>query len=215
MNRFVLTVTLGAAALQAEQINFDSAKVGGLPPGWSSPMTPAGGAPIWHVVPDATAPSKPNVLAQTSTDATGGRFPLAIYDNSNLQDGQVSVKFKTIAGKEDQAAGVVWRYRDPNTYYVARVNALEGNVVLYKVEGGQRVALAPNGAPPKAYGVEQKVPSGVWGTLRITFQGPVFTVYLNGDRLFAVDDTTFSQAGQVGLWTKADSVTYFDDFEFK
>jgi hypothetical protein len=204
-----------AVAVSAETINFDSAKTGTLPPGWSSAMTHKGGAPKWEVLQDATAPSKPNVLAQTSTDSTDGRFPLAIYDQSNLKDGEVSVKFKPVSGKVDQAAGVVWRYRDPDTYYIARANALENNVVLYKVEGGRRSSLAPKGTPPKTYGVKHKVPSGVWGTLRVTFQGPVFMVYMNGEKLFEVEDSTFTQTGKVGLWTKADSVTHFDDFEFK
>lgn len=213
--RIALIFTFAVVAVQAQVINFDADKTGALPPGWSSAMTHQGGEPKWEVLKDATAPSKPNVLAQTSTDNTGGRFPLAIYDKSNLKDGEVSAKFKPVSGAVDQAAGVVWRYRDPNTYYIARANADEDNVVLYKVEGGKRSALAPKGTPSKTYGVKHKVPSGVWSSLRVTFQGPVFTVYFNGEKLFEVDDTTFTQAGKVGLWTKADSVTYFDDFEFK
>ncbi len=215
MKRVALILTFATATLPAEIINFDSASSGSLPPGWSSAMTHQGGAPKWEILQDATAPSKPNVFAQTSTDRTGGRFPLAIYDNSNLRDGEVSVKFKPVSGKVDEAAGVVWRYRDPNTYYIARANAREDNVVLYKVEGGKRISLAPRGTPSKTYGVKHKVPSGTWSTLRVTFQGPVFTVYMNGEKLFEVDDSTFTQPGKVGLWTKADSVTYFDDFEFK
>jgi hypothetical protein len=215
VKRVALILTFATATLPAEIINFDSASSGSLPPGWSSAMTHQGGAPKWEILQDATAPSKPNVFAQTSTDRTGGRFPLAIYDNSNLRDGEVSVKFKPVSGKVDQAAGIVWRYRDPNTYYIARANAREDNVVLYKVEGGKRISLAPRGTPSKTYGVKHKVPSGTWSTLRVTFQGPVFTVYMNGEKLFEVDDSTFTQPGKVGLWTKADSVTYFDDFEFK
>ena len=215
MKHLALILMVAAVAVQAETINFDSASTGALPPGWSSAMTHPGGAPKWEVLEDATAPSKPKVLAQTSTDNTGGRFPLAIYDKSNLKDGEVSVKFKPVSGKVDQAAGVVWRYRDPNTYYIARANANEDNVVLYKVEGGKRISLAPKGTPSKTYGVKHQVPSGSWSTLRVTFQGPVFIVYMNDEKLFEVDDSTFTQAGKVGLWTKADSVTYFDDFEFK
>lgn len=215
VKRPALILLFAVVALRAETINFDSAKSGALPPGWSSAMTHQGGAPKWEILRDGTAPSQPNVLAQVSTDKTGGRFPLAVYDKSNLKDGEVSVKFKPVAGTVDQAAGVVWRYRDENTYYIARANALENNVVLYKVEGGKRISLAPKGTPSKTYGVKHKVPSGTWSTLRVTFQGPAFIVYVNGEKLFEVDDTTFTQAGKVGLWTKADSVTHFDDFEFK
>ena len=137
---------------------------------------------------------------------------MAIYDKSNLKDVEVSVKFKPVSGKVDKAAGVVLRYRDENTYYIARANANEDNVVLYKVEGGKRISLAPKGTPSNTYGVKHKVPAGAWSTLRVTFRGSLFTVYINDEKLFELEDTTFSQAGKVGLWTKADSVTYFDDF---
>ena len=215
MKKLILILWCNLFVLGAETVNFDSDKPGTLPPAWSIAMTHQGGAPQWEVLQDSTAPSKPNVLAQTSKDATGGRFPLAIYNKSNLKDGEVSVKFKPVSGKVDQAAGVVWRYRDENTYYIARANALEDNVVLYKVEGGKRISLAPKGTPSKTYGVKHKVPSGTWSTLRVTFQGPLLTVYMNGEKLFDVEDSTFTLAGKVSLWTKADSVTYFDDFDFR
>lgn len=217
MTRSYLTcaVLLGTALCAAETINFDSDKPGALPSGWSVAMTHAGGAPKWEIVQDATAPSKPNAFAQTSTDATGGRFPLAIYDKSSLKDGEVSVAFKPVSGKVDQGAGLVWRYQNPNTYYIARANALENNVVLYRVEGGKRLSIAPKGTPSRTYGVKHKVSSGVWSTLRVTFQGSLFSVYLNGEKLFDVVDTTFTTAGKVGLWTKSDSVIDFDNFEFK
>lgn len=205
-----LIVALPAAG---EIINFDSAKPGTVPAEWSVAMTHAGGAPKWEVRADDTAPSKPNVFAQVSSDKTDGRFPLAILDHSAFKDGTLSVKFKAVAGAGDRAAGIVWRYRDPNNYYIVRANALENNVVLYKVENGKRTALAPKGTPPRTYGVKHKVPSGTWSTLRLSAQGNLFSVYFNGEKLFDVEDATFKDAGKAGLWTKADSVTYFDDFE--
>ena len=176
-------------------------------------MTHQGGAPRWEVLANDSAPSKPNVFAQVSSDATAGRFPLAIYDKARLKDGALSVRFKTVSGTTDQAAGLVWRYRDPENYYIVRANALEDNVVLYKVENGQRMALAPKGTPSKTYGVKHRVPKQAWNTLGVRFEGGVFTVSFNGQELFEVDDSTFSEAGKVGLWTKADSVTWFDDFD--
>lgn len=214
-SRVLVLLVLAAASAAAQTINFDSAKPGTVPAGWTVAMTHTGGAPKWDIRTDDTAPSKPNVLAQVSNDPTGGRFPLAIYDKSDLKDGEVRVKFKPVSGKGDQAAGVVWRYRDPDNYYIARANALENNVVLYKVESGKRISLAPKGTPSKTYGVKHTVPSGQWGTLRVTFKGPLFAVYINGEKIFEVEDSTFTQSGKVGLWTKADSVTYFDDFEFQ
>ena len=176
-------------------------------------MTHQGGAPKWEVLADDTAPSKPNVLAQTSTDRTAGRFPLAIWDGAEVKDGRLSVQFKTVSGTADQAAGLVWRYRDANNYYIVRANALEDNVVLYKVVNGERASLAPKGAVSNAYGVKHKIPKRTWVTLSLDFQGNLFTVSIDGEKLFDVEDATFSGPGKTGLWTKADSVTYFDDFQ--
>ena len=122
-------------------------------------------------------------------------------------------RLKAISGGADQAAGLIWRYKDPDNYYIVRANALEDNVVLYKVENGQRIALAPKGTPSKTYGVKHKVPKLTWNTLSVSFQGNRFTVSFGGQKLFDVEDSTFAAGGKVGLWTKADSVTYFDDFE--
>jgi hypothetical protein len=208
-------LALTAASAAAETINFDSAKPGSVPAGWTVAMTHTGGTPKWEVMKDDTAPSKPNVFAQVSDDKTGGRFPLAIYEKANLKDGALTAKFKPVSGSGDQAAGLVWRYRDPDNYYIARANANENNVVLYKVENSKRISLAPKGTPANTYGVKHPVPSGKWSTLKVTFQGNLFTVYMDGQKLFEVEDSTFTDAGKVGLWTKADSVTYFDDFEIQ
>jgi hypothetical protein len=99
---------------------------------------------------------------------------------------------------------------DPDNYYVVRANALEENVVLYKVEGGKRISLAPKGTPSKTYGVKQKVPKQAWSELKVEFNGPHFVVEFNGTRIMEVEDSTFLSAGKTGLWTKADSVTFFD-----
>jgi len=211
--RGVLALLALAALCGGQTVKFDSAALGSVPPGWTVAMTHTGGAPQWEVLKDDTAPSKPNVLAQTSTDRTGGRFPLAIYEKANFTDGTLAVKFKPISGSVDRAAGLVWRYRDPDNYYLVRANALENNVVLYKVENGKRISLVPKGTPTRTYGVKHPVPSGVWSTLGVSFQGNLFTVSFNGQKLFEVEDSTFTEAGKVGLWTKADSVTYFDDFQ--
>jgi hypothetical protein len=199
----------------AEIVRFDPCGSGGLPPKWAVGMTHSGGPPKWGLVTDPSAPSPPCVFAQLSTDATAGRFPLAIWEGAEFRDGEVSVAFKPVSGAVDQAAGIVWRYRDVNNYYIVRANALENNVVLYKVQGGVRISIAPKGLPSRAYGVKHAVASGRWQTLRITFQGDVFTVFLNGERLFEAEDGSLTGAGKTGLWTKADSVTWFDDFEVK
>ena len=208
-----LLVTAALHPCVAEIINFDHAPRGSVPPGWTIAMTHQGGAPKWEVIEDNSAPSKPNAFAQVSNDRTAGRFPLAVWDGATIKEGVVSVKFKAISGIVDQGAGLVWRYRDPNNYYIVRANALENNVVLYKVQNGERVSLAPKGAVSNAYGVKYKVPKQTWTTLRVDFHGGLFTVSLDGEKLFDVEDSTFSGAGKTGLWTKSDSVIYFDDFQ--
>jgi hypothetical protein len=147
-----------------------------------------------------------------SQDRTTGRFPLAVWDGASVRNGEVSVAFKTISGSVDQAAGIVWRYQDPNNYYIVRANALESNIVLYKVENGVRLSIAPKGMPSRSYGVKHDVFKGQWSTLRIVFKDAQFSVFFNGERVFETEDRTFTKAGKTGLWTKADSVTYFDDF---
>jgi hypothetical protein len=197
---------------RSEVVRFAGTVVGAVPAGWSVAMTHAGAPPRWEIVRDESAPDPPLVLAQTSADDTAGRFPLAIWDRTTIRDGEVSVAFKAVAGRVDRAAGIVWRYQDPNNYYIVRANALENNVVLYKVERGVRLSIAPKGRPSRAYGVKHEVPSGRWNMLKVVFKDNVFVVFLNGEQLFQVEDRTFRSAGKTGLWTKADSQTYFSRF---
>ena len=196
----------------AAVITFDRSIPGEVPAGWTVAMTHQGAAPQWQVLRDESGPKPRFVLAQTSRDKTAGRFPLAIWQGATIRNGEVSVAFKAVDGVVDQAAGIVWRYQDPNNYYIVRANALENNVVLYKVENGVRLSIAPKGLPSRSYGVKHDIPSGLWNTLRVTFTDGSFTVFLKGERLFETEDGTFANAGKVGLWTKADSLTYFDDF---
>jgi hypothetical protein len=199
-------------AANAEVVRFANSAPGTLPRGWAVAMTHTGAPPRWEIVRDESAPRSPYVLAQVSRDKTAGRFPLAIWDGLTIQDGEVSVAFKTVGGEVDRAAGIVWRYQDPNNYYIARANALENNVVLYKVENGVRLSVVPKGLPSRSYGVKRNIPAGQWNTLRVIFRGSTFAVFLNGERLFETEDHTFTKAGKTGLWTKADSVTCFAEF---
>ena len=159
---------------------------------------------------DEASPDRGNVLAQTDADRTSYRFPLAVYNDVTAKDVDLSVRFRPVSGRGDQGAGLVWRYQDANNYYVVRANALEGNVVLYKVEKGKRIDLPLKGSG-RTYGKKADVPKDKWSVLGLTARGNTFTVSLSGQGLYEVDDTTFAGAGKVGLWTKADSVIYFDD----
>jgi hypothetical protein len=193
-------------AREAITLDFDATTVGELPAGFSTAVTGGGGPAVWRVVEDASAPSGGKVLAQTSTDKTSSRFPLCIYEELTAADVEVSVRFKPVSGTVDQAAGLVARYRDKGNYYIVRANALEHNVRLYKVERGNRTQFA---------GVNVKVPAKTWQALTLEVNGTHFRVLLNDTLLFEADDRTFRDAGKVGLWTKADSVTYFDDLTVK
>jgi len=194
----------------ARVIDFEAAVVDSPPEGFTFAKTGSGDQGQWVVVGADSAPSGRHTLSQSSADPTGSRFPLAIYEGFTGRDVDVSVRFMPVFGEVDQAGGLVWRYRDPDHYYLVRANALEDNVVLYKVENGKRTDLPVKGAG-RTYGVKQKVPGKSWSELRVTARGNLFTVSFNGKQLFQVEDSTFQEAGKVGLWTKADSVTQFDD----
>lgn len=206
-----LAIGLVAPVAATRIVSFDDQKPGEPPRGFSCVLTGKGRPGVWTIATDETAPTPARVLAQTDEDATGYRFPVCVLDARSAGDVDLSVRFRPVKGATDQAAGIVWRFRDRDNYYLLRANALENNLVLYKVEAGKRSDLKPKGAGMFAYGRKAKVPSGVWGTLRVVAKGPVFEAYLNGEKLFEVEDRTFVGAGKVGVWTKADSVTYFDD----
>jgi hypothetical protein len=195
-------VSLHVAALvgQTVIIDFDKDQVGKAPVGWTATQTGSGAAK-WLVVEEGTAPSKRNVLKQSGV----ATYPVCLRDDSNIKDGFVETKFRTLSGKEDQAGGLAWRAKDANNYYVARANALEDNVTIYHTINGRRTEKKRTNL---------KVAPNEWHSLRVDFQGSHFTVMFDGKKAIDWDDETFKDAGKVGVWTKADSVTMFDDFRY-
>jgi hypothetical protein len=188
-------------------VDFSADAVAQPPGGFEFGHTAKVGAPgKWVVQEEGTN----KYLAQMDTDSTRARFPVAVLTDVNARDVDLSVRFRPVSGRVDQAAGLVWRFQNEDNYYIVRANALENNVVLYKVENGKRTDLPVKGEG-RTYGKKAQVPSGQWSRLRVLAAGPLFEVHFNGAKLFEVEDTTFTQAGKVGVWTKADSVTYFDD----
>jgi hypothetical protein len=207
LGMFAATQLLGAvmaSPLSAETASFDADAVGGPPRGWLLTMT-GKGTPKWTVERD-----EGGAVLKQSGRAT---YPLALKEGTSIREGFVEVKFKPISGSEDRAGGIVWRAKDANNYYVVRANALEDNVVLYKTVNGVRSSLNLIGQKG-GYGVKTAVPANQWHTLRVEFAGARFNVVFNGKPLFAVEDATFPEAGMLGLWTKADSVTVFDGFTY-
>jgi hypothetical protein len=194
----VASILSGSVAAQA--VGFAADAPGAPPSGWSCGVT-GRGSPKWQVVAGATASGGGRVLQQSGS----GTFPWCVRSGTAIVDGFVEVKFKPISGKEDQAGGVVWRWKDGEHYYVARANALENNVSLYYTERGSRKTIKYVDAPVQA---------GTWHTLRVEFAGTRIAVALDGKRAIELDDAHIAGAGAVGVWTKADSVTSFDDFRY-
>ena len=200
-----LVCIMEVSAMTDSTAGFEADGIGTAPKGWTATKTGKGN-PKWTIEQDQTAPSKSKIVKQSGR----ADYPLLLKDDTEIKDGFIEIKFKAIAGSEDRAAGIVWRARDANNYYVLRANALEDNVVLYKTVGGVRSALDIVGRKG-GYGVAVSVPANTWHSLRVEFNASRFRVRYNGQQLFEVEDSTFTAAGKVGLWTKADSVTLFDE----
>ncbi len=195
-----ILIALVAPTGFAETVSFDGLPTGASPPGWAATQTGQGRA-RWTVEADASAPSRPNVLKQSGEAS----YPVCLKRGTHLQDGFVEVKFKPVGGREDRAGGLVWRAKDADNYYVARANALEDNVTIYHTLNGRRVAFK---------NTNTRVTSGEWHTLRVDFEGNHFTVTFDGTKMIEATDDSIRAPGEVGVWTKADSVTLFDDFRY-
>ena len=201
MTTFVAVLALAGSAT-AETFTFDGDKAEATPAGWAFGRTGKGRQGKWVVKAMKDAPSAGNVLAQVDADPTDFRFPVAVADAPTLADVLLSVKCKPVSGRVDEACGLVVRYQDANNYYVTRANALESNVRFYYVKDGKRVQVAS---------WKGKVAKNAWHAYQLEAKGDHFVVTFDGKKVLDVNDKTFAQAGKVGLWTKADSVTYFDD----
>lgn len=191
--------------MQPQTINFASSEVGKLPADFSTELTGGGGPVSWLVREDANAPGGGRTLVQESADDTSYRFPLCIYDKVSARDLAVTASYKAVAGKVDEAGGIILRYT-PENYYIARANALEDNVNLFKTVRGKRTKIEE---------VPVKVTAGEWHTLRFEAKGPHLTVVFDGKTVIEKDDDTFSNPGKVGLWTKADSVSAFANLKIE
>ena len=186
---------------ERKEYYFDDNKVDELPAGFQSAFTGKGEPERWVVKKIEHAPSADNVVVQTKLDDTDYRFPLLVLDGVSYKDFMAFVRFRAVSGKVDQAGGLVFKYKDNNNYYVLRANALENNVRLYTVINGNRRQLA---------GKNIKVPSNEWHLLKVVSKGDNIQCFFNNTKVFEVSDDTFD-SGSVGLWTKSDSYTFFDD----
>ena len=212
MHRIALLALLGAIPMslcaaddKARTLTFAKDDLNKVPKGWTADKTGTGDGSVWKVVADDTAPSKKGfVLAQTA-ESPKAMFNLCVADDTSLKDVEAAVAYKAVKGKVDQGGGIVWRYQDANNYYIARFNPLEDNFRLYKVVAGKRLQLAAK--------EELVVKAGEWHTLAIKMTGDQIECSLDGKKYLEAKDATFDKAGKVGLWTKADAQTYFDDLK--
>lgn len=183
--------------------SFDRDTVGRPPASWRIAQTNPGKAPAaWQVVADPDAPSKPNVLALTRTENVKHTYNLAIADKTSFKNLDLTVSVKGVSGREDQGGGPIWRCIDENNYYICRINPLETNFRVYKVINGKRTQLQT---------VEVATQHRQWHTLRVVMIGHHVTCYLDGRKMLEARDTDLPNSGKVGLWTKADAASCFDD----
>lgn len=213
MNRTAIVLAaVSFSFFSAISFNFDSMKTGELPPGWTSTITNQGSPPQWLVLHDPTAPSRPNVLAHNSKGGGRFRFPLCLMDKVTCVDGDLSVRLKIVSGEDDRAAGVVFRAADQNNYYLVRASARNHNIVMFRVHDGHFQPVSPKGVTSGTLGVLHPVKVGDWNLLRVAYKGNQTSVYFNHRKVFDAVDDLFAAAGRTGVWTKADTVAYFDDF---
>jgi hypothetical protein len=206
------TVVLASAILGGDEgkertVRFSKDDLGKVPSGWKAEKTGKGEGSVWKVVEDDTAPSRSSYVLAQVAESPNNLFNICIFEDSNYKDVDLSVSFKPIAGKNDQGGGFVWRYKDHNNYYLARLNPVgrASSFAVYKVENGKRSQFQGKRLP--------KVPVGEWHTLRVNMAGDRIECYFDGRKELEIKDTTFKEAGRVGLWSKSDAQTHFDDFK--
>jgi hypothetical protein len=199
-----VTPSASAAPDQAagQTFAFDADGIDNAPAGFVFGRTGRGAQGRWLVRSDPGSPSGPNVLAQLDPDDTNFRFPIAVATKPKLADVRVSVRCKIVSGRVDRACGLVARYANENNYLLTRANALENNVRLYTVKGGRRDELGS---------FDTSVTVGTWHQYRFELRRDHLQVFWDDKRVLEHRDSTFTAAGLAGVWTKADSVTYFDD----
>ncbi|MCH8241689.1 MAG: hypothetical protein IH897_03635, partial [Planctomycetes bacterium] len=184
---------------------FESSRAGTLPDAWRVEATrPDGPLATWQVASDLSAPTPSKVLSMIRPNHQArGTYNLCWRDDVQFEDGEILLHFKANEGEVDQGGGPIWRAKDSDNYYVCRANPLEDNFRLYYVKDGVRHQIAT---------ADAEIPPGIWHTIKVIHQGNRIECHLDGTKLLEVTDDTFAGRGGVGLWTKADAATSFDNF---
>jgi hypothetical protein len=209
---FLAFAVLSFLGLGAEKVDFDMLAPKAAPPDWSIAHTHSGPPGDWIVHRDPSAPSRPNVLSQMSHAGSRFEFEIAVFDKVTCRDGDLSAKIRLPSGSGSKTAGLIWRYQDPNNFYMLHLSADQRNVVLFRVQDGKAEEIPAKGAKPGSFGVSHDVRPGVWYLARVVYRGPRIRVFLGNRLLFDATDSVISQAGKTGIWTKGSTVASFDDF---
>lgn len=195
-----------ASAEEPLRLSLSKSDFGKLPAGWSTAQTGEGHGSVWKVVADKSAPSKSGVALAQTAEGPSPLYNLCFTDQTRFGRGlKLKVALRTVEGKIDQGGGLVWLYKDAKNYYITRYNPLEDNFRLYFVRDGKRVQLATK--------EDLKLDCKAWHTIEVTHIGDVIACTLDGKIKLEAKDSTFTESGKVGLWTKADAQTHFDGFE--
>ncbi len=198
---FILVFWISSAA-SAETHGFDNLKDGAPLKGWSSGFYGSKGNPKWKIMKDETAPSKPFVLNQSGR----ATYSWLVKNDFLLKNGFVEVDFKIVSGKDDPEAGLVWRHLDKNNYYYVRANAVEDNVIFYRMNRGKKEVVKE---------ADYKVPFKTWHRLKVTFKDNQIDILIDNKPVISVRDPVFLSRGKVGLFTTADTVASFDNFSYE
>jgi hypothetical protein len=192
-----------AAAAQARTWTFDDAVAGQVPAGFRLAEAGGMGTPAtWAVVADLSAPSQPHAFGITESKNTKKTYNLAIVESTRYGDVDLQVMVKAGTGQLNQGGGLLWRFRDVDTYYVARWDPLEDNAYIYVVQGGARTALAK---------LDIELDTESWHALRVVAEGSRIQLYIDDQPVLAAQNAELTEPGMIGLWTKSDAATLFDD----
>jgi len=205
-------VALSFFGLGADNSNFDDVVPPSMPPGWTATATREARAPHWGVIREMSAPSRPNVFAQTSTAPGLSEFPMAIFDRVICQDADLGVKFNITSHGRNHTAGLVWRYQDENNYYFLHFSVDQKNIVLFRMENGKAIPIPVPGAKPGTLGVAHDLRADQWYVVKVIIRGPHVRVLFGNRLLFDVTDDSLPTPGKTGLWTRGGTVAWFDDF---
>ncbi len=207
-----LVVFSGFFGQGTDSIDFDKFGTGKMPPSWSVVATHPGTAPQWEVIPEKSAPSRKNVFAQVSPAGRDSDSHLALYDKMLCREGDLSVKFRIESGRQNKAAGIVWRYQDSGNYYLLQFSAEHRNIALFHVENGQARAIPVMAGKTQMTAVPHDIREDQWYVVKVNYRGSKVRVSFGNRLLFEAVDTAIQRSGKTGLWTRAGTIALFDDF---